>query len=752
MKVIIAWDGDHIGREVGRASLADDVDGLRRISQAIDLGNNVWKSWVVMNAGSIISMGGDEGRAEIAAEKLSELPRIRDQYAQAVSATVSVGVGTKLSEADRALLVAKLRGGDRIVLYSEDIEPEIEAAEKQKVNTTEAEKLSDEYLGKADPGQAPESPAAAQPTAAGFQPAAPAIDPGNDQQDGGPPPAQDAGAAQETGAQPAPQGDPGEDFEEAFHGLAEDQQKKDQGDPEKDASSDDQLKAQVVQILQQLKEQAPILEQVKQSAPDTYQAVMNMAQAVIAMARKLNGDPANQTGAKELKDRAKSDAQVQVPLPPEDGDDKDKKDDTKKSEDLTKNKPTPKFPKLGLPDDRRETPIVTTPRELTIKGRAMANAQMNAERYSKTKVGALPLKIPKGVTPEQVWDDWTSPEYSHLRAQVRSMIAPGMAGAAGAANATGPTTISYSKGTQLRPEANDPFSVSNSSSAPTATKLHEDLHLMMQRIQHKYGEEGRRNVIANMMNELDRRDPSAAGILNSFAAVRNSTLSNKDALFNEEKMASLLNYLNSPKERELFHQHLQHTPEDVRLFDGAMKRAHRHLQEMGQSDVVPTWALQAKHLKATQPRRRKPVAKSEKAYKLEGDAVIEVDPKTGKSLGKGPMNKDEKPAKVNCDEIGHSWGTGAAAGHCLACKKTKTEVEEMAKASLSPNAGAPAAHHHLQLPVGSKIDPTSAGTARAGRIKVTHTETGKQGWVSARAGQVLSQDGHPISAKNPNGK
>jgi hypothetical protein len=522
MKVLIAWDGDHIGREVGRASLADDVEGLRRISQAIDLGNNTWRSWIVMNGGSVISMGGDEGRAEILAEKLPELPKIREQYAEAVGASVSVGVGTKLSEADRALIVAKLRGGNRIVLYTDDLEDEIKAAEQEKETTTEADKLTDEYLGKAekkrlrgpkcpdcagepqfdkkrrtgkcdvcggtgrksggsgcdncegtgspvccrcegtgidleapglkkaDPSEAPaapESPGAAQPTAAGFQGAQPQVSPGNDQPQGSPDPSQDAGAAQEQGAQPqASTGDAGADFESAFHDLATQQQSDDQGQAQQ-GGTPEQLKAQVVQILQSLKQQAPILEQIKQTAPDTYQAVMNMAQAVIAMAKEMNGD-SQHTSAKELGDRANSEAQVQVPLPPEDGEEsgsKDKKSDTKKSE----------------------------------------------------------------------------------------------------------------------------------------------------------------------------------------------------------------------------------------------------------------------------------------------------------------LAKAEKKVKHDCDEFGHCWGVGATKGHCLICGEHESELE---KASLSPNAGAPAAHHHLQLPVGSKIDPTSAGTVRAGRIKVTHTETGKQGWIQARAGQVLSQDGHAISARNPNGK
>ncbi len=70
MLIYIAWDGDHIGRQVGRASRNDDVEGLRRISQAIDQGDNIWRSWVESPGGSLISMGGDEGRAEVAADHI----------------------------------------------------------------------------------------------------------------------------------------------------------------------------------------------------------------------------------------------------------------------------------------------------------------------------------------------------------------------------------------------------------------------------------------------------------------------------------------------------------------------------------------------------------------------------------------------------------------------------------------------------------------------------------------------------------
>ncbi len=340
MKVIIAWDGDHIGREVGRASLADDVEGLRRISQAIDQGNRLWESWVTMNGGSIISFGGDEGRAEILAEKLSELPKIRDQYAKAVGSTVSLGVGTKLSEADRALMACKLQGGDKIILYTPEVEDIIAKMKAEQGEKTEADKLSEEYLNKALPGV----PAANEGDKAGFsgasKPSAPSIAKptveASEHSQG------EAAQAAAEGAPAAPEATASADqFEDMFHQAASDQKAKDdgQGQPAP-GSGQDQLRAQVVQVLQALKQQMPILEQIKGTAPDTYQAVMGLAQSVILMARTMNGDSPTQTGQREVQDRAASQAQIEVPLPPEEGEEESKDgkkeeskgDDTKKAE------------------------------------------------------------------------------------------------------------------------------------------------------------------------------------------------------------------------------------------------------------------------------------------------------------------------------------------------------------------------------------------------------------------------------------
>jgi len=142
MKVFVSFDGDHIGRMVGRASLADKPEEVARISQAIDRGNGIWRSWVESHGGKVINIGGDEGRLEVEADHLEELPKIRAQYEGAVGSSVSVGVGTRLSEADKSLMAAKLQGGNRIQLYSQEVNELLEQLQEKP----EGEKLYDEYL------------------------------------------------------------------------------------------------------------------------------------------------------------------------------------------------------------------------------------------------------------------------------------------------------------------------------------------------------------------------------------------------------------------------------------------------------------------------------------------------------------------------------------------------------------------------------------------------------------------------------
>lgn len=282
MKVFVSFDGDHIGRMVGRASLADKPEEVSKIAQAIDRGNQIWRSWAESHGGQVINIGGDEGRLVVEADHLGELPKIRDQYAEAVGSTVSVGVGMKLSEADKSLMAAKLQGGNRIQLFTEEVNEVLEELQEKP----EGEKLYDEYL---DPNAgapiAKANPAMNAGEHAGFsgasrsQAAAPTAPREGSEHS-------EAEAARQvyadaSGVAPAP------DYEQLFHQAAA-QTLEDA--PQKPSGLQDDVRSQVVKILQQVRGQAPKLEEMRQSNPDLYASVKGLVEAMIALARGQDGD------------------------------------------------------------------------------------------------------------------------------------------------------------------------------------------------------------------------------------------------------------------------------------------------------------------------------------------------------------------------------------------------------------------------------------------------------------------------------
>jgi hypothetical protein len=148
--VFVSVDGDSIGAAVGRASLANDVEALRRLSQDIERGNALWTSWASASLGTIVSAGGDEARVEVPARVLGELQSLRAQYHSATGATCTVGVGLTTSESDRALLYGKMHGKDRVVFYTPDIDAELEELVDRQAHRSETSKIAEEYLGKGD--------------------------------------------------------------------------------------------------------------------------------------------------------------------------------------------------------------------------------------------------------------------------------------------------------------------------------------------------------------------------------------------------------------------------------------------------------------------------------------------------------------------------------------------------------------------------------------------------------------------------
>lgn len=150
----LSYDGDGIGRKVGRAILANDIDELRRISHLIEAGHTLVREWVKESHGIWINGGGDEGNAAIPKEHADGVERIRKDYENLVGATMSVGLGDSPSEAGRALLIAKLKGKDQTVEFDEATEIEIKAikrrAKKGALKSMEEYKLAEAYLNKSE--------------------------------------------------------------------------------------------------------------------------------------------------------------------------------------------------------------------------------------------------------------------------------------------------------------------------------------------------------------------------------------------------------------------------------------------------------------------------------------------------------------------------------------------------------------------------------------------------------------------------
>lgn len=279
MKVFVSFDGDHIGRMVGRASLADQPEEVSRIAQAIERGNQIWQSWAESHGGKIINIGGDEGRLEVEADHLGELPKIREQYEGAVGSTVSVGVGTRLSEADKSLMAAKLQGGNRIQLYTEQVNELLEELREKP----EGEKLYDEYLNpdsglqKAQPGMNPGANAGFS-GASRSHPAAPQSEASEHSE---------AEVARSTYGVQQPQPGQPVDYEQMFHQVAS---QTPADEPQQPTGLQDDVRAKIVQVLQDIRGKADKLEEMRAQSPDLYNSVKGLVEAMIAMAQAQNGD------------------------------------------------------------------------------------------------------------------------------------------------------------------------------------------------------------------------------------------------------------------------------------------------------------------------------------------------------------------------------------------------------------------------------------------------------------------------------
>lgn len=241
-KVYISFSGIDIKLKMDVFLSENSLDDIRRVNQALEKGNEIWRSWVITVGGDIISLGGTEGRIAVGADHLEDLEAIKTRYSGALDAQVSVGVGLTVNESDKALRLSKATGPDKITFYTPEMEEEL----KELENPEPEEPLH--FLGKSE-----------HPLKNQFEQII-------------------------------------QEQEEAVRAKeAEAEQQTQTG----------QMKAAVVQILQQVRQNTKELESLKEEAPHLYQSIMSMTQALIMMARSLQAQPQSQPMAKSETPKVK---------------------------------------------------------------------------------------------------------------------------------------------------------------------------------------------------------------------------------------------------------------------------------------------------------------------------------------------------------------------------------------------------------------------------------------------------------------
>lgn len=294
-------------------------------------------------------------------------------------------------------------------------------------------------------------------------------------------------------------------------------------------------------------------------------------------------------------------------------------------DDLIKNHGPFKFPKLGVPDDRRSTAVVNTPAQLETHLRTQFAPDVNR-------------KDPWGDGGNASWD---------YEAALKDKIKGGGADRANGMADSDSSDRSWAKGGALRdPESFNPEwggkpTVSDKiamNKEVQGTVMHENLHNMFSRVSQKdpqgrHGDRGQRYLAFNLMRSIPKEYQDAVKSVRDWHWSGNSEIPNQD----EEGFGSLINYLNEPDYRKQYHESVGFTQDapESQAFHTKMKRAYAALHAAAQV-ATPRWTQDS------EPWTQGPMQKSEQT-----DKFIEAKPDSE------PSGDDPAPNMQNAgpDEI-----------------------------------------------------------------------------------------------------
>jgi hypothetical protein len=276
------------------ALMSDSPDELVKFSAPFEKAFQEIKTWAEnQGMGRTLSTFGYQICIEIQMERVPELSEFIQRYEFTSKTTFAIGVGLTPLEAFRAMQESEYQGGDRIVLYSEDIEgtPDIDDRELTKAEGYALD-LSFPSLGleKDDPAMTSAIDTQnMQPSPVAQQ------DPNQPVQDEPPSQAAPAASPPAEGQPAASQGQPGDGQEAPKKGMT---------------------KQKIVETLLMMKQYAPDILRLKEINPKAFEAVKKMVDAIVAIA---------QGQMKKTEDKVEEESSV----PPEE------------SADLNKDQPAP---------------------------------------------------------------------------------------------------------------------------------------------------------------------------------------------------------------------------------------------------------------------------------------------------------------------------------------------------------------------------------------------------------------------------
>lgn len=252
-KLYLSYCSD-VYQEITSASMSNDESAVRKLNFHLDRAITALESWVLLSRGTMIQSGGHEGSFELPSEKLGELLGELEKFVEVTESPISCGVGTELAQSEIALKVAKKRGGNpSIVLYTPEISQELQEKKDELADILDSS-LDKSDIGNRRPGEATK------------------IERGRMSPD----------HAQMSPPSPVTPGSPIE--------VPEDPQP---NQPQGQDPGQDQLIQAVGQVLQDVKSQLPTIESMKQNNPQAYASILDLVQAVIALAQKIGGQGDN---------------------------------------------------------------------------------------------------------------------------------------------------------------------------------------------------------------------------------------------------------------------------------------------------------------------------------------------------------------------------------------------------------------------------------------------------------------------------